>query len=61
LNEGGRYSPGRRRQRDHGEARGVSDYSIGYFAADSLVAGDEPDDGLLTASEVAQLELNAEW
>ena len=55
----------------------LADYRIVYFATHGLVAGDvkgvaEPslslpsqpsdlDDGLLTASEVAQLKLNADW
>jgi CHAT domain-containing protein len=41
----------------------LSDYRIVYFATHGLVAGDvrDLDDGLLTASEVAQLKLNADW
>ena len=49
----------------------LADYGIAYFATHGLVAGDvkglaekqppELDDGLLAASEVAQLKLNADW
>jgi hypothetical protein len=49
----------------------LADYGIVYFATHGLVAGDvkglaekqppELDDGLLAASEVAQLKLNADW